>query len=321
MILKFNNQKAVLVLLAMTISFILPGMAAAQQKNTGAHISPPWIAPPKNGKNFTIAGIDNMPDFHGDIENPQLVVFFAGNQFMVIDDLIKAFKKAYPEYKRIYVETLPPGILADQIEQGALIVGNLRIAIKPDIYTAGKGRVHKLQKQKHWFNDEVDYAGNRLALMVYKGNPKHITSLKDLESNNIRVTMPNPHWEGIAKQIEKAYIKAGGEQLLKKIMVTKYHNGTTFLTHIHHRQSPIRIMEGKSDVGPVWYTEAYFQEMIGNPISMVTIPRKHNVFVTYTAASMKSAPHPKAAHDFLIFLKSKEAQNIYRKFGFLPPFN
>lgn len=299
--------------------FILPKLASAQVTGSGEHLSPPWITPPQKGKNFTIYGIDNVPDLHGDINNPQLVVFFAGNQFMVIHDLIHAFKATYPQYKRIYIETLPPGILAQQIQKGALIVGNLRITVKPDIYTAGKGRINKMQKRDHWFGRTINYARNRLALMVYKNNPKHITSLRDLAKRGIRISMPNPKWEGIAKHIEKAYVKAGGKKLLQQIMVIKRKNGTTYLTRIHHRQTPIRVMEKKSDVGPVWYTEAYFQKMIGNPISLVSIPDKQNVTVTYTAAVMKNAPHRQAALDFLYFLKSKRGQEIYRKFGFMPP--
>jgi len=300
--------------LALVAVFILPNLTQAQE----AHISPPWTTPPQNGKNFTIDGIDNVPDLRGDIVDPQLVVFFAGNQFMVMDDLVKAFKKAYPQYKRVFIETLPPGILAQQIENGALVIGNMRIGLKPDVYTAGKGRIGTLQSQKHWFSATEDYARNRLAIMVYKGNPRNITSLNDLASSEIQVTMPNPHWEGIAKQIEKAYVKAGGEDLRTRIMVTKVKDGTTFLTHIHHRQSPIRIMKKESDAGPVWYTEAYFQKMIGNPVDMVTIPDDQNVYVTYSAGSMKTAPHPKAAHDFLQFLTNKQGQQIYRKYGFLP---
>ncbi len=315
------NQKFIHPLpfiLALAIGLILPGISVAQQKSQEARISPPWTTPPLNGKNFTVAGIDNVPDLHGDVVDPQLVVFFAGNQFMVIDDLIKAFKQQYPKYQRVFVETLPPGILSDQIEQGALVIGNMRIDLQPDVYTAGKGRITTIQKQKNWFSQEVDYARNRLAIMVYKDNPRHINSLQDLGKPGIRVTMPNPHWEGIARQIEKAYIKAGGPKLLHTIMVAKHQNGTTFLTHIHHRQSPMRIMEKKSDAGPVWYTEAYFQKMIGNPIDMVNIPKKENVFVTYTAASLKKAPHPEAARDFLTFLHGSRAKNIYQKYGFLP---
>lgn len=303
-----------LTLVLVATAFLLPGLLHAQE----AHIYPPWTMPPQNGKNFTIDGIDNVPDLRGDIVDPQLVVFFAGNQFMVMDDLIKAFKKAYPKYQRVFIETLPPGILAQQIETGALVIGNMRIALKPDVYTAGKGRIATLQNQKHWFSATEDYARNRLAIMVYKGNPKNVASLNDLASSDIRVTMPNPHWEGIAKQIEKAYVKAGGEDLRTRIMVTKVKDGTTFLTHIHHRQSPMRIMQKESDAGPVWYTESYFQKMIGNPVDMVTIPDDDNVYVTYSAGSMRTAPHPIAARDFLQFLMSEQGQKVYRKYGFLP---
>jgi len=306
-------------IIAFLVCVFLTPLPSSAQNNEGFHISPPWTRPPQNGKYFTIDGIDNVPDLHGDITNPQLNIFFAGNQFMVVNDLINAFKKAYPQYKRVYAETLPPGILAQQIEQGALIMGNVRISVKPDIYTAGKGRIHSMQQQKHWFSHMEDYARNRLALMVYKNNPEAINSLRDLAKDKIRITMPNPEWEGIARHIEKAYVKAGGQQLLHQIMVVKQKNGTTYLTRIHHRQSPIRIMKKESDVGPVWYTEAYFQKMIGNPVSLVKIPNDQNVYVTYTAASMKKAPHPQAAKDFLNFLKSNEGQKIYHKYGFLSP--
>jgi molybdate transport system substrate-binding protein len=285
----------------------------------GEKIEPPWCIPPQEGKDFTIGGIDNVPDLHGDINNPQLVVFFAGNQFMVVPDVIRAFKEKHPQYQRVFIETLPPGILADQIEQEGLIIGNMRIALAPDIYTGGKGRIERMQKEKGMFENMVDYARNRLAIMVYKGNPKNVQSLRDLGKSDIDVSMPNPKWEGIGKHIIKAYKEAGGKELSDEIMETKVKNGTTFLTHIHHRQTPIRIMKKESDAGPVWFTEVKFQEMIGNPIGLVEIPKDHNVIVTYTAASLKNAPHKEAAADFLKFLKSEKGQSIYRKYHFMPP--
>lgn len=105
---------------------------------------PPWNTLPASKVNFTVPGIDNVPDLFGDINDPQLVVFFAGNQFMCIDDLIAAFKKLHPEYQRIFVETLPPGILAKQIMAGSIVIGNLRITLKPDVYTAGKSRIDQM---------------------------------------------------------------------------------------------------------------------------------------------------------------------------------
>jgi molybdate transport system substrate-binding protein len=281
---------------------------------------PPWNPPPTGGVSFAVPPFDAIADLHGDIVDPQLTVFFAGNQFMVVHDLVDAFKLRYPQYQRIYVETLPPGILAKQIETGSLVMGNLRIALKPDIFTNGKGSIAELQKQHGWFADTADYARNPLAILVAKGNPKHVEGLKDLGRADVRVSMPNPQWEGIAKQIEASYRKAGGDALDHTIMDGKVKDGSTYLTRIHHRESPLRVLQGESDAAPVWSTEAYFQQQIlHRPVETIAIPADQNVTATYTAARMKDAPHAQAAKDFLAFMTSAQAQAIYRKYGFQPP--
>lgn len=298
-----------------TISFLMVSILAfhltkAQQDH---RYDPPWNTPPKSSVQFTVPGINNAPDLYGDVEDPQLIVFFAGNQFMCIDELLSGFKKKHPEYQRIFAETLPPGILAKQIKGGSLTMGNLRITHKPDVYTAGKNRITEMAS---YFDRTEIYAYNKLALMVPKKNPKKIKALKDLGKKDIRVSMPNPAWEGIGRQIEAAYKKAGGETLYEAIMQTKVKNNRTYLTRIHHRESPLRILYGQSDVAPVWYSEAYYQKMIGHPVELIPIADEQNIRATYMAGKLKQAPHPRAAADFLDYLTSEEAKAIYRKYGF-----
>ena len=277
---------------------------------------PPWNAPLPGGAAFTVPGIDNVPDLYGDVVDPQLVVFFAGNQFMVVDDLLQAFRRAHPEYQRIFVETLPPGILARQIAQGSLVVGNLRIALKPDVYAAGKGR---MDQTPEWFARTSSYAQNRLAILVRRGNPKKVNSLRDLGRPEVRVSMPNPQWEGIGKRIEESYEKAGGAALRTAVMTTKVKVGSTYLTQIHHRQSPLRVLYDQSDAAPVWYTEAFYQRMLGHPVASIDIPAAENITANYVAGVMKTAPHAQAAEDFVAFLSSPAGQAVYQKYGFLPP--
>lgn len=279
----------------------------------GYRFDPPWNTPPESKVMFTIPGVDNVPDLFGDISDPQLVVFFAGNQFMCVDDLLAGFKKQYPQYQRIFVETLPPGILAKQIEGGSITIGNMRITLKPDVYSAGKSRMDQMTA---YFTNTAVYAFNKLAIMVPKGNPKNIQGLKDLGRKDVRVSMPNPAWEGIGKRIEEAYVKAGGEQLRAVIMETKVKDSTTYLTQIHHRQTPMRILYNQSDAAPVWFSEVYYQQMIQHPIEMVTIPDKENITASYIAGLMKTAPHPQAAKDFMNFLVSPVAKEVYKKYGF-----
>ena len=314
----FGKSVERFILLA-SLTAALP-LSVTAHARSGTDYLPPWNQPPQDGKYFTIPEIDIVADLHGDITDPQLVVFFAGNQFMVVHDLVQAFKQAHPEYKRIFVETLPPGILVQQIEQGALVMGNMRITLQPDVYTAGAKRINELQDQHHWFEQTEDYARNRLAIMVYKGNPKRVRGLKDLGRADVRVSMPNPKWEGIARAIETSFRKAGGDALDHQIMSVKVKAGSTYLTQIHHRQTPLRILRRQSDAGPVWYTEAYFQQhILHNPAELVEIPADQNLNVTYAAGSMKAAPHPEAAKAFMNFLLSPEGQSVYRRYGFEPP--
>lgn len=320
--MKYWHRGRVIRLALLACATIFVGCATVPHESSvvpsPAKAYPPWGRSPQGGRSFVVPDIDNVPDLYGDITNPDLVLFLAGNQFMVVPDLIDAFRAEHPQYQRIFVETLPPGILASQIEQGSLVLGNLKIDLKPDVYAAGAPRVAQMQQAAHMFDTTVAYADNRLAIMVRRGNPAHVHTLTDLGNANVRVSMPNPAWEGIARQIEDMYRRAGGQALDDRIMKTKVADGTTILTQIHHRQTPIRLMLGQADAGPTWYTEAFFQRMIGNPIDLVTIPDSSNLRVTYVAGSLKTAPHPQAARDFIAFMRSPSAQVVYRKYGFLP---
>lgn len=274
---------------------------------------PPWNTPPSSAVEFTVPGINNVPDLYGDIVDPQLIVFFAGNQFMCVDDLLAGFRRRHPYIERIFVETLPPGILAKQIEGGSLTLGNLRITHKPDVYTAGKSRIESMER---FFSRTEIYAYNKLSLMVPEGNPARIRGLPDLRNPSIRISMPNPAWEGIGRQIEIAYKKAGGDALHEAIMIKKVADGSTYLTRIHHRESPLRILSRESDVAPVWTSEVVYQKMIGHPVEEISIPQKDNIRSTYIAGQLKNAPHPEAAKLFIDYLTSDEAKQIYRKYGF-----
>ncbi len=299
-------------LLFLTLIFPVSSVSAAEET------APPWKEPPGGGVRFTVPCVNNVPDLHGNIENPDLVIFFGGNQFMVLPDIMEAFKQAHPQYRKVFYETLPPGILEEQIKTGSLVIGNLKITHRPDIFVAGEKRLRNLDKSQGYFESIRPYFKNRLAIMVYQGNPKNIQSLADLGREDVRVSMPNPETEGIAEKAMDAYRKAKGESLVTTIMDKKKAEGTTFITRIHHRQTPMRIMADESDAGPVWITEPLFQQKIGHPIDLVQIPEAHNVWGTTAAGIMKDSRHKTAARDFVNFITSEKGKSIYREYGFTP---
>jgi ABC-type molybdate transport system substrate-binding protein len=111
-------------------------------------------------------------------------------------------------------------------------------------------------------------------------------------------------------------VKAGGEQLKQSVYGTKVNNGETTLTHIHHRQTPLTLLEKKADAGVTWQSEAIFQEKIGNPISYVSLPSQVNTRSIYAATTVKGNLHPEAAQLWIEFLQSQKALSIFKEYGF-----
>jgi ABC-type molybdate transport system substrate-binding protein len=289
--------------------------AAASQPN----VDPPWHPPPQGVLNFTVPGIENAPDLHGDPEAPDLALFMGGNQFMVMPDLLAAFQKRHPEIRRIFYETLPPGVLAEQLQEGgAIVVGNLQLTIHADIFASGAGRMEK-ERAAGLVQTPVTYARNDLTILVPSGNPRGIRTLADLGRPDLRLSLPNPQTEGIGQQIGRALEQAGGPALRSRVLDEKVHDGSTVLTRIHHRETPLALLHGQADAGVVWRTEALFQRSLGHRLEAVEIPSAQNAVGVYQAAMVSGAPHEPAARAFLEFLVSLEGEAIFARYGFSPP--
>jgi molybdate transport system substrate-binding protein len=190
--------------------------------------------------------------------------------------------------------------------------------VKPDAYLAGLMKVKQLIADGKLTGPAVPYVTNTLTIMVPAGNPAHIASLADLGKPDVKLAMPNPAFEGIARQIKMALTKAGGTALADAVYDTKVKDGSTILTHIHHRQTPLFLMQGVAEAGVTWQSEAMFQEQAGHPITHVAIPDADNATAIYAGAPVKGAPHPEAAKLWLDFIRSPEALHIFEGYGFKP---
>jgi len=254
-------------------------------------------------------------------DDSELILFMAGNQFMVMSDLLNAFKEIY-RIRKVSYETLPPGLLLKQIFAGGAIFKGKILTGRPDIYSSVSEDAMKLLKKKGYIDDYFVYLHNRIVLMVPEGNPAGIKSVLDLARDDVRISQPNPENEDIGKYIIEMYRRAGGEELVKKIMEEKRKNGTTLFTLIHHRETPQRIINGEVDVGPVWATEVVYAKMMGLKVEAIepgeNLDQRDKV--NYYITRLKNSPNPENAEKFLNFIKSKKAQSIYKRYGFTPQF-
>lgn len=275
-------------------------------------------AQPSAVPSFSAAGVDDVMDLHGDLHNAKLVLFVGGNEWMAMPSIVDAFVRSHPDAAPVFYETLPPGILAKQLASGVLRVGSLSVSVPADVFMAGRRRMSEVRKSG-LVRDPTTYASNALAILVRRGNPKHVSGMADLGRPDVRVAMPNPVYEGIARQIELSMRETGGARLVDTVMDGKVRNGTTVLTQIHHRQTPLWLVQGRVDAGPLWLTEGLHQERIGAPVTVIRIPPARNATATYQAAVTTHAPHSRLAEEFVRFLDSPQARDIFRSYGFGSP--
>jgi molybdate transport system substrate-binding protein len=270
------------------------------------------------GLGFTVAPVDVLADFHGNLDRADLVLYVSGNYFFAMAGLVEAFGNAYPQYRgRVYFETLPPGLLLKQMEAGGTITsGDMTWTAKPDVFMAELAASNDLVRSGKLVAPVVAFATNNLTIMVPAGNPAHVTALADLGRAGLALAMPNPQFEGVARQARASLVSAGGEALAETVYGAKVRNGETVLTRIHHRQTPLYLMQHLVDAGVTWKSEAIFQEEIGNPIGHVEIPAEHNTFAVYSAAMVPDAPHPEAARAWLDFIASDAAFKVLAHYDF-----
>ena len=250
-------------------------------------------------------------------------MYLAGNQFMVMNELIKDFQSKNADIKSIYVETIPPGqILKGQLLKQGVIDGQ-KTAMNPDIFASvNLGHLKKLNKEGK-MDQYMIYVHNKLELMVAAGNPKKIKGPQDLGRDDLVQSHPNPLTEGIFKFYGSEmltdlgiYSKVTGDKKCKSCWAIA---NKTWFTSRHHRETPYRIEKGEADVGIVWATEVAYAKSLGRKVEGVEIPAPYNKQdkVGYAIGAYKEGRNQKNAERFLAYLTTDDAQNIYAKYGFI----
>jgi ABC-type molybdate transport system substrate-binding protein len=300
-------------LLSLALFASLSGTAVAESKDAG------------HGKDYRTFHTSGEVEFGsiGDSYTADLVMYLAGNQFMVMQELITDFQKKNPDIETVYVETIPPGqILKNQLLKQGEIEGE-KTAMNPDIFASVNiGHLRKL-KEKGLMDEHAIYIHNKLELMVAEGNPKNIKGPEDLGRDDLVQSHPNPLTEGIFKFYGSEMLKdlglhekvTGGQECRSCWAV----EGKTWFTSRHHRETPDLIEKGEADVGIVWTTEVVHAKAEGRPIDGVTIPAPLNKQdkVNYAIGVMKNGRNQDNAARYLAYLATDDAQSIYEKYGFV----
>ncbi len=260
-------------------------------------------------------------DAFAQMPNAGLVLWLAGNQFFAMDDVIGAYQKQHPGVS-VGLITLPPGLLLQAINAGGWTYAGKDYRSLPDIYASvNLGHLKKL-KASGKMDSYMIYMHNELQIMVAKGNPKKIETVKDLARTDVRTSMPNPINEGIMQfYIRKVLERHDVWQTISggKMCVHCQVTPNSWFTAVHHRETPDRITAGQSDAGMVWKTEVLAALRRKAPVEGIKLNDEDSLRneVSYVIGMLKASPHQEAAQSFLAFLRSPECQSAYAKYGFV----
>src|SRR2546423_2282946 len=253
--------------------------------------------------------------------NADLTLWVAGNQFFAMDEVIGAFRRGEGGLS-VGLMTLPPGLIVSAILAGGWVYKGHEYAAMPDVYASvNLGHLKRL-KAANLMSHYAVYMHNELQILVAKNNPKNVTGIDDLVRADVKTSMPNPVNEGIMQFYARKVLErhniwqqiSGGKEC-----VSCQTTANNWFTAVHHRETPARLQDGKSDAGIVWKTEALEAQRLGANLDAVELPPSDSLrdAVSYAIGVLTNSKHQQAADRYLAFVGSETGQAAYAKFGFV----
>jgi molybdate transport system substrate-binding protein len=143
---------------------------------------------------------------------------------------------------------------------------------------------------------------NRLTIAVPAGNPAHITSLADLAAPGRSVVLcaPQVPCGAAAGKVEQA----GGVRVRP---VSEEDDVKSVLRKVAAREA---------DAGLVYVTDA---RSAGDKVQAVDFPEAQQAINSYPVATLRDAPEPELAAQFLAFVRGPVGRDVLTKYGFGTP--
>jgi len=197
-------------------------------------------------------------DFHGDPARAGLAVFSDGNHHMALQECLAVFLARHAEIGDIFYATTPPGVLLQWLDAGALAVGNLRLAIRPQVFISPPKVLERVIAAGHATDHQPFMRSRGNVLLVRAGNPKNIRGVADLARADVRLFLSNPLTETPSYQVYVETLKRFAERQRVTLDFLGAgpdtpHPRVVFGERIHHRELPQALADGHADAAPVYY--------------------------------------------------------------------
>lgn len=232
----------------------------------------------------------------------ELQVYAAASLQAALAKAADAWHAANPG-STLTVSTDSSSALGTKIEQGA----------PADVFlSADTTNPKKLVDGGFAAGDAVPFAGNRLVVIVPKGNPAGIASPKDLATPGLKIIAAG----------DKVPITKYATQLVANLAKEPGYPSdfaSAYAANVVSQEDNVagivgKVALGEGDAGIVYVTDAR-----GSPkVDTIDVPASANVPATYAGVVVKASRQQEAAKAFLDWLAGPDGQAILAGFGFLP---
>lgn len=259
-------------------------------------------------------GTNLVMDFHGDPAAP-LVVFSDGNHHMALLEAVCAFQQLHGV--PVFYTTTPPGPLVAALRDGALIVGNLRLALTPHVFIS-PAFVHEPLRAEGRLGPATRLFRSRgNVLLVPAGNPQGLRGIPDLARSDVTVFLSNPTTEkasysGYRATLDALAAKAGIDLPgLTEADPARIRYGE----RIHHREAPEAVASGRADCALVYHHLGLrYSRVFGDRLESVSIEAEGTPQVASSHLALVDGGG-RWGRAFMDFMCSAQVGDIYRYHG------
>ncbi|MFI5529664.1 molybdate ABC transporter substrate-binding protein [Kitasatospora sp. NPDC051853] len=220
-----------------------------------------------------------------------VTVFAAASLKESFTELGKRFEAAYPGVK-VTFNFGGSSALATSITSGA----------PADVFAAASTKTMKTVTDAKAANDSKVFVRNTLAIAVPKGNPKHITGLKDLAGGGLKVALCAKEVPCGAAALDA--LKAGGVNLTPVTLEQDVKGALT------------KVELGEVDASLVYKTDV---KADAAKIDGVDFPEAAQAVNDYPIAALAKAPNADGAAAFTAYVQSADARRVLTEAGFQTP--
>lgn len=239
----------------------------------------------------TGCGIKNDAD-----KKTELTILAAASLTDVCNELKNIYESEHPDTELIFSYG-GSGALQTQIEEGATC----------DIFLSASGKQMGALKEKGLMKDEsiTDLFENKIVLIVPADGDTDIASFEELTDDKVKlIGLGEPESVPAGQYAEEIFTSLG---ILDQIK-TKANYGQDVRTVLAWTE------EGAVDCGVVYATDAYTSDKVR---IVAEAPKGSCKKVIYPAGITAGTEHPGKASEFIEFLKSDEAVEIFERYGFV----